>query len=71
MNTITRLPNGEFALSFGTLPGKTYRVDYKNALTDSNWTPLDVPGVATSDRLTVVDDLGGQPQRFYRIAILD
>ena len=71
VNTITRLPNGEFALSFGTLPGKTYRVDYKNALTDSNWTPLDVPEVATSDRLTVVDDLGGQPQRFYRIAILD
>jgi hypothetical protein len=71
VSTITPLANGEFALSFGAISGKTYRVDYKNALSDSNWTPLDVPVVAASDHLRVVDDLGRRPQRFYRIAILD
>ena len=71
VNTITALSGGEFALTFGTLPGKTYRMDYKNTLSDPNWTPLDVPVVASASSLTVVDDLRGQPQRFYRIALLD
>jgi hypothetical protein len=71
VRTITPLSNHEFALAFGAIPGKTYRVDYKNTLSDSAWTPVDVPVVASSTSLTVVDDLGAQPQRFYRIAILD
>lgn len=28
------------SLSFQTIPGKTYRVDYKNSLTDPAWQPL-------------------------------
>jgi hypothetical protein len=71
VNTLTALSGGEFALTFGTIPGKTYRMDYKNALSDPNWTPLDVPVVASTSSLTVVDELRGQPHRFYRIALLD
>ena len=60
------------SLSFQTIPGRTYRVDYKNSLTDPAWQPLggDRPaGVMTL--LTIADTLAGRAQRFYRIVQLD
>jgi hypothetical protein len=71
VDSITLLPGGEFALAFDTIPGKTYRVDYKNALSEAEWVSLDLPRVATTGRLTVLDELTDQPQRFYRITLLD
>jgi hypothetical protein len=60
------------ALTFLTIPGKTYRVQSKTSLNDPEWLTLggDRPaGVAS--RLTVVDGLAGRAQRFYRIVQLD
>ena len=64
------LSNGVIALSFDTIPGKTYRVDYKNDLNDASWLPL-APGEqqAAGSTLRVTDDIGVRPQRFYRIVV--
>jgi hypothetical protein len=62
----------QVSLGFSTIPGKTYRVEYKDDLGAAVWLRLnnqDYPsGVATS--LTVNDQLN-HPQRFYRIVQLD
>jgi hypothetical protein len=67
------LPNisGDCSLTFETLPNKTYRVDFKDSLSDSEWQPLAPGGVANGESLTITDGLGGQPERFYRIVVLD
>jgi hypothetical protein len=58
-------------LSWETLPGKTYRLEYKERLDDSAWIPLGDPHRANATSLTVSDQLGIRPQRFYRLSILD
>ena len=68
---VAPMANGGYAITFVTVPGKTYRVEFKNALEESNWQPLDADRVATGETLTVNDNLAGSSQRFYRILVLD
>jgi hypothetical protein len=68
---VTPIANGGYAISFVTVPDKTYRVEFKNALEESNWQQLEADLVATGESLTVNDDLIGSSQRFYRIRVLD
>jgi hypothetical protein len=58
-------------LTLSAIIGKTYRVEYKNDLNATGWTPLGGDRLATSAILTVPDDIGTQPQRFYRVLVLD
>lgn len=62
---------GQVALSFETIPGRTYRVDYKHALTDPDWTPLAPAAQVPGNSVSIQDNLGDDPQRFYRIVQLD
>ena len=71
VTAITPVPNGGYAISFVTVPGKTYRVEYKDALDESNWLPVEADAVAAADSLTINDDSADGPQRFYRILVLD
>jgi hypothetical protein len=61
--------NGAFSLTFPTVNGGTYTLQYKNKLTDPVWTDLQtVPG--TGGILTITDVTAvGQPTRFYRIMV--
>ena len=65
MNNLTRGPN-EFSLTLPTQNGRVFGVEYKNSLTDSNWTflPL-VAGTGTNLVLTDTDAISSQ--RFYRV----
>ena len=69
--TIGRNGSGSVNLAFGTFAGKTYRVEYKDSLSAAVWTPLGSAILANGDSLTVPDNLGANPQRFYRIVQLD
>jgi hypothetical protein len=60
---------GDVTLSFPTLPGKTYRVLYADALGDP-WLPLGSDQVATGDSLVIEDNTGGD-QRYYLIMQVD
>jgi hypothetical protein len=68
---ITAGPGGMISFNVLTTPGKTYRVEYKHALTDAMWIqlPPDHPAAGTS--LTIEDTIGPQPQRFYRVVELE
>jgi hypothetical protein len=61
---------GNLSLSFGTLSGQTYQVEYKDNLDDLVWTPLGAPVAGNGGTLQVNDDMSGQPQRFYRLVVL-
>lgn len=60
------------ALSFevGTVPGRSYRVEFKEDLNASVWLPLTADRVATGTTLTVTDPTSGPAQRFYRVILL-
>jgi uncharacterized repeat protein (TIGR01451 family) len=64
---VPTMANGTFSLSFLTETGKSYTVQYKNALNDPIWTNLETV-VGTGGILTVSDALATQrPTRFYRV----
>jgi hypothetical protein len=66
---ITHTSGGMISISLQTIVGKTYRLEYKNQLSDP-WTSLgDFP--ATSSSLTINDNPGAVTQRFYRIVQLN
>jgi len=62
---------GSYSLTWATIPGKTYRVEYKNNLHPGPWQPLGTDRTAIGTSLTISDDIGNLPNRFYRITILD
>ena len=68
---ITHPLNGVVTLTLPAIVGKTYRVEYKDNLNDLPWTPLGGNRLATSTTLIVEDSLGAQPQRFYRVLVVD
>jgi hypothetical protein len=61
---------GQVQISFATLPGQHYQVQFKDRLTDSTWTSLGEIISGTGSPASVSDNLTGQPQRFYRLLAL-
>jgi hypothetical protein len=61
--------NGSVLLSWNAYPGKTYRVQYKADLNQTNWTTL-TPDVTASSNVASIADLPGTGQRFYRVLVL-
>lgn len=61
---------GTVSISFSAIPGRTYRVEYKDDLSAPAWTPVEGGRQATGSLLIMADDLGDQPQRFYRIVLV-
>jgi hypothetical protein len=57
-------------LSWPGLAGQLYQAQYKTKLTDAAWLPLNAPEQGTGASLSLTSNLGGAPQRFYRLAIL-
>jgi hypothetical protein len=54
-----------------SVPGHTYRLEYKDSLSDSSWTQLGDDMLATAADVTFTDSSGGQAQRFYRVLLAD
>jgi len=68
--SITR--NGVNVLvSVSSVPGRTYRLEYKDELTDAAWLPLGPDRVADASTLTFSDDPGANTQRFYRVVLTE
>lgn len=61
--------NGHLTLSWSAIAGTTYRVQYKNALSEPAWTDLGPEVVATGPTASLTDSLGVN-QRFYRILVV-
>jgi hypothetical protein len=70
IGTPTINADGRFGLSFPTVNGESYTVQYKNTLSDPTWTDLVPPGtVSGTGGIVIITDATapGQPSRFYRI----
>jgi hypothetical protein len=57
-------------LNWSSIPGRTYRVDYKPGLEAATWTPLGSLLRATSTTAEASDTPSPEAQRFYRIVLL-
>jgi hypothetical protein len=68
---IGKIGANQVSITFDTIPGRTYRVDFKDSLTDAQWTPLQPAISASGNSITVQDNIGAASQRFYRIEQLD
>jgi hypothetical protein len=71
---ITRIstsPGGTLAIAFEAVVGRTYRLEYKHLLSEPAWTPIGADVVAASATLTIYDNPGTIPQRFYRLLRLN
>ncbi len=55
-------------ISWSAVAGRNYQVQYKTALSQSDWLNLGSPLTAVSSTLSVTDAIGQNSQRFYRIA---
>ena len=63
-----QVAGGDILLSFPTLPGKNYRVDYKSSLSGPTWS-VAVPSVAgTGENVTVTNKIPAGAAGFYRVA---
>jgi hypothetical protein len=64
--------SSSFNLTWGTMTGLVYQVQYKTNLVQTNWINLGKPLIATNGNLTVSDTnaIRSSPQRFYRVQVL-
>jgi hypothetical protein len=56
--------------TFSTVAGRTYRVEYKDDLSQPAWTPLDSDRLASGSSLSVQESVVLNGRRFYRVALL-
>jgi hypothetical protein len=66
---ITLSGSNQVSFSFSTLPGQTYRVEYKGDLNAPQWLPLGPGWSATGTNLMVSDTMTAT-QRFYRVLLV-
>lgn len=66
-NAVSATGDGSIQISFTTLPGQNYQVQFKDNLADPVWTSLGAPVPGTGLPATIDDDLTGRPQRFYHL----
>jgi hypothetical protein len=64
--------NGSSNIGFAwsAIPGLTYQVEYKTNLSQADWINLGDPVVTTNTAASVLDSFGTDPQRFYRVELL-
>jgi len=61
----------QVTLTFGAVNGQRYQVEYNDLLRETNWQPVGAPVTAAGSSVTVNDTVGVQPQRFYRIRLVE
>src|SRR5208337_1804913 len=63
------LTNSQVIITWNSVAGQWYSLQYKNSLNSTNWQSLPPVIMATGNTTTVTNALGSAPQRFYRVAL--
>jgi len=58
-------------LNWSAVPGQTYQLEYKDDLTAPTWTPMGSPVTGTDGTLTLTNDFGDSPQRFFHLRLVN
>jgi subtilase family serine protease len=61
---------GSIQLAWTALPGVQYQVQYKTNLTQTSWIKLGSVITAAMNPMTFSNNIGPDPQRFYRVVLL-
>ncbi len=61
---------GTFTFQASTIPGRTYRVEFKDQLDAPTWTILGTDLTATGSQIVVTGSLVGTAQRYYRVMLV-
>jgi hypothetical protein len=69
-NSVNSTGDGDVQISFNSLPGRNYQLQFKDHLTDPTWTALGTAISGTGAAVSIFDEISGQPQRFYRLLAL-
>jgi hypothetical protein len=67
--TSLKITNGVATLTWSAMPGRTYRMQFKNALDEATWHD-GADTLATGTTASTTDNVTGLPQRFYRVVAL-
>jgi hypothetical protein len=62
---------GVLTLKWEAVPGRLYRVEFKNNLSDREWTPLRSDIRASVATGVATDSLSAEAQRFYRVRLVN
>jgi len=65
-----RLIEGQVSFGFQTSPGVTYQLESCDDLADQDWTPIDAPFTGTGEIITLSEEIGSDPHRFFRLRVL-
>jgi VCBS repeat-containing protein len=64
------LSNLVTTLKWTSVPGRTYRLQYKTNLLDANWTAVTPDIVAAGSVVTATNPVGTTSRRFYKVLLL-
>lgn len=62
-----QVTNGNAVITWSSMPGNVYGLQYKTNLTDPAWTDVLPTITATAATITRTNFVGGSSQRFYRV----
>jgi hypothetical protein len=62
--------NGTALITWSTVLGESYRLQYKNDLSDPSWLDISPVAEADGDSLMRADDISGVSRRYYRVILL-
>ena len=59
----------QFIVSWPTIAGQTYQLEYTTDLSTAKWTPLGTPFAGTDGIVSVTNSMSGIPQCFFRVEV--
>jgi hypothetical protein len=70
--TLTSLASGQTTVLWSAVPGRTYRVEYKEDLSTVGWVSLEGEWTANGEQAAAVDPGSAEParHRFYRVVLV-
>jgi hypothetical protein len=63
--------NNQFIVSWPTVVGQTYQLEYTSDLTAATWTSLGTPFAGTDGIVAVTNSMSATPQCFFRVEVLE
>jgi hypothetical protein len=61
--------NGVVTITWSTVAGQNYKLQYIDSPDDTNWTNLASSSIAGGSQASATDTVGDVPQRFYRVVL--
>jgi hypothetical protein len=59
----------QFVVSFPTITGQMYQLEYKDNLSAATWTPLGDSVAGNDAMVDVTNNISASPQRFFRVEV--